>query len=179
MDIDMTKEHFNPNRPILRFVGLSFKMRKCVSYHLALQAEAAFPWDKLNESFLHSENESSNSNSDDGDDVDVDDDDVDTDDATDDDIENGHESDEDEKAELNFGIVRKENGQEETEDRQLLERDRTEGVSCGISSAEDEHFGDCFGKGNLPGNDHSVDSPVGDDTLEITRRTELFHLNDR
>ena len=38
----MTKEHFNPNRPILRFVGLSFKMRKCVSYHLALQAEAAF-----------------------------------------------------------------------------------------------------------------------------------------
>lgn len=143
MDIDMTKEHFNPNRPIL------------------------------------SENESSNSNSDDGDDVDVDDDDVDTDDATDDDIENGHESDEDEKAELNFGIVRKENGQEETEDRQLLERDGTEGASCGISSAEDEHFGDCFGKGNLPGNDHSVDSPVGDDTLEITRRTELFHLNDR
>lgn len=104
---------------------------------------------------------------------------MDTDDATDDDIENGHENDEDEKAELNFGIVRKENGQEETEDRQLLERDGTEGVSCGISSAEDEHFGDCFGKGNLPGNDHSVDSPVGDDTLEITRRTELFHLNDR
>ena len=89
------------------------------------------------------------------------------------------ESDEDEKAELNFGIVRKENGQEETEDRQLLERDGTEGASCGISSAEDEHFGACFGKGNLPGNDHSVDSPVGDDTLEITRRTELFHLNDR
>lgn len=148
-----------------------------VSFSFA--SRSGIPWDKFNESFLHSENESSNSNSDDGDDVDVDDDDVDTDDATDDDIENGHESDEDKKAELNFGIVRKENGQEETEDRQLLERDGTEGASCGISSAEDEHFGDCFGKGNLPGNDHSVDSPVGDDTLEITRRTELFHLNDR
>lgn len=60
--------------------------------------------------FFYSENELSNSNSDDGDDVDVDDDDVDMDDVMDDDIENGYESDEDEKVELNFGIVRKENG---------------------------------------------------------------------
>lgn len=50
---------------------------------------------------------------------------------------------------------------------------------CGISFVEDEYFGDCFGKGNLLGNDYSVDFFVGDDMLEIIRRIEFFYLNDR